>query len=463
MMTILVIDDDPAQLERIRLVFERIEYPKIEYLGAESVTQGLALARTRVLDLVLTDLRLPDGSGIDVLGAVKRMNPMIPVVLMTAFSDAREAVDILKQGADDYLVKPTSAEDIEKLVLRIHEKGVLIREAFLPPSEGMATSPEAAGLIYRGVAMAGIMQTAARSAESDATVVISGESGTGKELVAHFIHDRSLRRDKPFVAVNISALPESLAESELFGHRRGAFTGADADRLGRFELADGGTLFIDEIGDVSLTLQVKLLRFLQLGVIERIGENTPRNLDVRIIAATNRRLDHLVAAGQFRKDLYYRINVINLDLPPLRDRKEDIPALIDHFIALFNGRNRRGVRGLSREAMNRLMSHSFPGNVRELENLIERAVVLCRGDLILERDLPVFAEAPDAADGGGWARPSYEEAMSRFERGVIDRALAAAAGNKSAAARDLGITERHLRSRLERLYPDAEKPSGEGR
>ncbi|WP_304224122.1 sigma-54 dependent transcriptional regulator [Gracilinema caldarium] len=449
MMTILAIDDDPAQLERLALIFKHLQYPHVEYLTAETKQEGLQIAHDQVIDLVFTDLRLPDGDGIEVLNAIKQMNPMIPIVVMTAFSDAREAVEILKQGADDYLVKPTNAEEIEKMVLRIYEKGVLIREAFLPPAEGKESSPASAGIIYQGNKMAQVMQTAARCAESDATIVVSGESGTGKELVARFIHERSLRKNQPFVAVNISALAESLAESELFGHKKGAFTGADTDRIGRFEMANGGTLFIDEIGDIPVAIQVKLLRAIQFGTIERLGENTPRQLNVRIIAATNRNLAALVEQGVFRKDLYYRINVITLELPPLRHRKEDIPVLVEHFINKFNERNHRNVRGLSREAMNALMHHDFPGNVRELENIIERAVVLCRGDIILERDLPPLNKnAPwETVD------KTYEQQMAEFERSLIEKALNDAKGNKSAAARALGITERHLRSRLERLYP----------
>ncbi|HET7838563.1 MAG TPA: sigma 54-interacting transcriptional regulator, partial [Rectinemataceae bacterium] len=255
-----------------------------------------------------------------------------------------------------------------------------------------------------------------------------------------------------FVAVNISALPESLAESELFGHRRGSYTGAEADRMGRFEEADRGTLFLDEIGDTSAALQIKLLRAIQFGVIERVGENLQRKLDVRIIAATNQDLAGLVAAGRFRRDLFYRIKVIEITLPPLRERKEDIESLVAHFIGGFNERNSRRVRGLSREAFDRLMKHSFPGNVRELENIIEHAVVLCRGDLILERDLPEFgAAAGDAGEAGLQAEQSYEEAMLGFETALLGRALARAQGNKSKAARGLGISDRHLRSRIQRL------------
>jgi len=448
-MTILAIDDDPAQLARIELICGKMQYPQVEFLSAENVAGGLSLIYDRVVDLVLTDLRLPDGSGIDVLKRTKALNPLIPVVVMTAYSDPKEAVSILKDGADDYLVKPTDPADIERLILRLHEKNALIREAFLPPSKDALTAPAVAGIIYQGDAMARVMRTAARCADSGATVLLSGESGTGKELVARFIHERGPRRGKPFVAVNISALPESVAESELFGHRRGAFTGADQDRIGRFEEADGGTLFIDEIGDVSPALQVKLLRAVQFGVIERVGENAQRKLDVRIVAASNRPLAEMVERGTFRKDLYYRINVIDIEIPPLRTRKEDIGALISHFVAKFNARNARSVRALTREAMDRLMKHSFPGNVRELENIIERAVVLCGGDLILERDLP-------ALDAAGTA-VGYEDAMNRFERGILAAAPKDSGGNKSAAARKLGISERHLRSRLERVkgVPDA--------
>lgn len=446
-MTVLGIDDDPAQLERLSLIFEHTEYPEITFLRSETMKEGLELFRTNMIDMVISDLYLPEGSGLEILEIVKKTNPMIPVIVMTAFSDAREAVDILKSGADDYLVKPINPEELEKLVVRTHEKDLLIKESFLPSVNNTEKSPEFSGIIYKGSGMASVMQTAARAAESDATIVISGESGTGKELLAHFIHDRSLRKDGPFVAVNISALPESLAESELFGHKKGSYTGADADRIGRFELADGGTLFIDEIGDVSQNLQVKLLRAIQFGIIERLGENTQRKLNVRIIAATNSNLYELVKQGKFRKDLFYRVNVINLILPPLRERKEDIPDLIRHFIGIFNHRNHRSVEGLSREAMNKLMKHDFPGNVRELENIIERAVVLCRGNTILERDLPPMDSRQDPL------LSSYEELMGSYERSLIDQALAESRGNKSAAARRLGITERHLRSRLERLYP----------
>ncbi len=451
-MTLLAIDDDMTQIALIRAVCGALGYPDVDLLEAEDMRGGLKIAAEEVVDLVLTDLRLPDGTGFDILAGVKALNPLIPVAVMTAFDDAREAVALLKAGADDYLVKPTRKEDLERLILRVNERSTLMREALLPPAEGPAASPAAAGIAYRSNVMARMMSVAARAAESSATVLITGESGTGKELVARFIHDRS-GRSGPFVAVNISALPESLAESELFGHRKGAFTGADSDRAGRFEEANGGSLFLDEIGEISPMLQVKLLRAIQFGLIERIGENASRRADARIVAATNRDLAALVTKGSFRRDLFYRLNVIEIKLPPLRERKEDIMLLVERFITRFRERHRKQVQGITREALDLLSKRSFPGNVRELENMIERAVVLCRGDLIRTEDLP-----PEAFDAEGarseheeGAEGGYEDAMKSFERRMVERALEKAAGNKSAAARALGITERHLRSRIEHL------------
>jgi DNA-binding NtrC family response regulator len=446
-MTLLVIDDDETQIEQLRLVCASLDYPPVEFLSAAGAVEGLKMAAESVVDLVLSDLHLLDGSGFDVLRRVKALNPMITVVMMTAYVDPREAVQLLKDGADDYLIKPTRTEDIQRILVRVNEKSALIREALLPPAEGPTASPAAAGIIYRSDSMARVMSVAARSAASAATVLLTGESGTGKELVARFIHDRSARRG-PFVAVNISSLPETLAESELFGHSRGAFTGANSGRQGRFEEAQGGTLFLDEIGDIAAPLQVKLLRTLQFGQITRVGENELRDLDVRIVAATNRDLASLVETGKFRRDLYYRLNVIEIRLPPLRERKEDIRILVDYFIESFNKRDGRSLRGITREALDNLSKRPLPGNIRELENIIERAVVLCRGDIIRTEDLP---EEPTDQEPLPHPSSDYEKAMREFELGLIERALDLAQGNQSAAARALGISERHLRSCLKRL------------
>jgi transcriptional regulator with GAF, ATPase, and Fis domain len=284
-------------------------------------------------------------------------------------------------------------------------------------------------------------------------VLISGESGTGKELIARMVHRTSKRSDTPFVTVNISALPESLVESELFGHRRGSFTGASEDRTGRFEEANRGTIFIDEVGEITPALQVKLLRIIQFGEVERIGENAPRKLDVRIVAATHRDLADMVEHRLFRADLYYRLNVIPIHVPPLRERREDIPALVDAFIARFNARHGREIEGISREALDLLVRQAFPGNVRELENLIERAVVLSRSQTLLQRDFPDIAMAA-GADAGTAEIPeggAFDERLRRFAAGLISAALRRAEGNQSKAARALGISERHLRSRMEKL------------
>jgi len=448
-MTLLAIDDDPLQLVLMKKICASLEYPEIEYLSAATISKGLAMAGQSVVDLVFTDLHLPDGSGFDVLHGVKELNPGISVVVMTAYESASEAVLLLKGGADDYLIKPTKREDLERIILRVNEKFSLLREALLPPADGPAASPAAAGIYYRSDVMANILSIASRAAASSATVLLLGESGTGKELVAKFIHERS-RRKGPFIAVNISALPETLAESELFGHRRGAFTGADADRIGRFEEAAGGTLFLDEIGDISLPLQVKLLRTLQFGIIERVGENIARKLNVRIVAATNRDLSVLVASGGFRRDLFYRLNVIEIRLPPLRERKEDISLLVDEFIRRFAARDGKTIKGLSRETFDHLVKQRFPGNVRELENCIERAVVMCRGEYIRLVDLPDVSGENTQADPceSEISGTGYDEAMRTFEWHLISKALEESGGNQSAAARSLGITERHLRSRL---------------
>ncbi|MDP3178572.1 MAG: sigma-54 dependent transcriptional regulator, partial [Spirochaetaceae bacterium] len=421
-----------------------------EVLAAKTVAQGLDTASRMVVDFVLTDHHLPDGTGFDVVRSLKALNPMISVVVMTAYDDAREAVELLKAGAEDYMVKPTPPRAIERIVLRVNEKYALMHEALLPPIEGPASSPATAGIVYRSDTMARMMSIAARAADSAATVLITGESGTGKELVAQFIHDRSGRKGN-FVAVNISALAESLAESELFGHRRGAFTGADSDRIGRFEEAANGTLFLDEIGDISPPLQVKLLRAIQFGVIERLGENVPRRPNVRIVAATHSDLPALVKGGSFRRDFFYRLNVIEIVLPPLRERKDDIIFLVERFIERFRERDGKKVQGITREAMDKLSKRPFPGNVRELENIIERAVVLCRGDMIRVEDLPPDESSEGGGHCGDLGSEGYEKTMSDFEKTFLSEALRQAEGNKSAAARKLGITERHLRSRIERL------------
>lgn len=445
-LKVLVVDDDTTQLERIKVYAKLIEYPQIQMKTAESTAEAQKAIAHTAFDLVLSDYRLPDASGLELLEYVKKTNPTIHVVIMTAFESARDAVDILQHGGDDYLIKPTEKKEIEHLFIRSFEQCSIEHENQIV-HETVAEHFISLPLVYKSQQMQTILNTISRTADSDATVLVTGESGTGKELIANLIHSISTRRTKPFVTVNIAALPESLMESELFGHIKGAFTGAEQNREGRFEQADGGTLFIDEIGDIPPSIQVKLLRVLQFGQIQRIGENATRRLDVRIIAATNRDLKHMVENSEFRSDLFWRVNVIPLHLPPLRERKSDIEVLVNHFIEKFNDKNQRSFSGMSREALSAIMQHSFPGNIRELENIIERAALMARGSLITLHDLPldtkpVSSTAPET-------HKNYELQMRRFEHDLLSQALEAAGENQSEAARRLGISERRFRSRME--------------
>jgi DNA-binding NtrC family response regulator len=445
-LNVLLIDDDPTQLALLDSICGSQEYPKVSCKPAQTGEEGLAALAGTQVDLVLTDFRLPDMNGLEVLKRVKEINPEVRVVVMTAFESARDAVEILKAGADDYLIKPTRETDIAHLLVRVHESLTLHREEGAIREE-IEQAFDTSAVVFRSREIMRVLQIAARCAASETTVLITGESGTGKELIARMIHRTGRRADKPFITVNISALPESLVESELFGHRKGSFTGASEDRMGRFEEVNRGTIFIDEIGDISPALQVKLLRIVQFGEVERIGENAPRKLDVRIIAATNRDLDGMVKGNLFRADLYYRLNVIPIHVPPLRERRADIPALVDSFIARFKEKHGKTTAGISREAMDALMRYGFPGNVRELENLVERAVVLSRSEALLRRDFPELEAQPEKRAEGG-----FEERVRGFEAGLIEQALGEAEGNQSKAAQGLGITERHLRSRMEKLH-----------
>ena len=447
--SILIIDDEPAQVQSLKSFLSRRGY---EVFTASTGPEGVQLIEQNTIDLVLTDFRMPEWDGLAVLQKVKELNPDIDVVVMTAYGSIEDAVNIMKAGAYDYLTKPIDLDELENLIKRVHEKRLLLAENRLL-KEQLQQRFKFDAIISQSGEMEQVLNTAARVANSKATVLIRGESGTGKELIARAIHFASPRKDKPFVVVNVAALSENLIESELFGHEKGAFTGATQQRRGRFEEANGGTLFIDEVGDIPLSVQVKLLRAIQFGQFERLGGNETHTVDVRIIAATHRDLEAMIQSGEFRDDLYYRLNVVSIWIPPLRQRKTDIPLLVDHFIQKYARENQKAVKGISRETLDRLMKYNFPGNVRELENMIERAVVLCRGEYITTDDLPptlqVFPEKtlldPRQLEAG------YEAKMRAFETEMIQAALKETGGNQSAAARLLGITERHLRSRLEKL------------
>jgi DNA-binding NtrC family response regulator len=440
---ILVVDDEEAQRTVLAGFLRKRGF---EVLASASVDEALKLAASRTIDLVLTDLKMPGRTGVDLLDGIREINPEVPVVLMTAFGTVASAVDAMKHGAADFLTKPIDLDQLEVLVARTLERRALVSEN-RELRRQVESRYRLSGLETSNARMAEAINTAARAASSRATILIRGESGTGKELLARAIHYASPRAKNPLVAVNVAALPETLLESELFGHDRGSFTGADREHRGRFELADGGTLFLDEIGDLPRSTQVKLLRGLQEQAFERLGGSRTIRVDVRVIAATNRDLDAMVRAGEFREDLYYRLNVVSIDIPPLRDRREDIPLLVDAFLKRFSAESGSRATGVSREAMDLLLKHGYPGNVRELENLVHRAVVLARGPLITTADLPLHLQEMKSEEPS--AR-TFVERVAEFERALIVEALGHADGVQTKAAKALGMSERHLRYKLQK-------------
>jgi DNA-binding NtrC family response regulator len=447
--SILIVDDEEAQLKSLQSFLER---RNLQVFVASDGEQGFKLVQQNTIDLVLTDYRMPGWNGLVVLRKIKELNPEIDVVVMTAYGSVEEAVEIMKAGAYDYLTKPIDLADLENLIKRVQEKRLLQNEN-RQLREQLQERFKFETIISQSGEMEQVLNTAGRVAHSKASVLIRGESGTGKELIARAIHFSSPRKNQPFVVVNAAALPENLIESELFGHEKGAFTGAAQQRIGRFEQADSGTIFIDEVGDIPLPLQVKLLRAVQFGEIERIGASKPLQVDVRIVAATHRPLEDMVKNKTFREDFYYRLNVVSIQIPALRQRKIDIPLLIDHFIMKFSQENQKAIKGISREALDQLLKYDYPGNVRELENLIERAVVLSRSEYLSLNDLPLHTNLRSEQQllDPYQFEEGYEKKIQAFEREMLTTALQQTGGNKSAAARLLGIGERHLRSRLEKL------------
>jgi DNA-binding NtrC family response regulator len=438
---VLLVDDEEPQ-RRVLAGFLRKRGYDVEAVA--DADEALRVVASRTVDLVLTDLRMPGRSGVELLEAVRGVNPEIPVVVMTAYGTVASAVDAMKRGAADYLGKPVDLDELEVLVARTLERRALVSEN-RALREQLESRHRLAGLETANAAMQECINLAARAAASRASILIRGESGTGKELLARAIHFASPRRRAPLVAVNVAALPETLLESELFGHERGAFTGADRERRGRFELADGGTLFLDEIGDLARGTQVKLLRALQEQSFERLGGSRTVKVDVRVIAATHRDLEAMARAGEFREDLLFRLDVVSITLPPLRERREDIPLLVDHFLRRFADEGK--ARGVSREAMDLLLKHDYPGNVRELENLVHRAVVLSRGELVSTSDLPLHVGGLKT-EVGGEESGSFGERVFAFEKRLILEALDRSGGVQTRAAAALGMTERHLRYKI---------------
>ncbi len=440
---ILVVDDEPAQRE---LVAGFLKKHGFEVTQAADGRDALARFRREPFDLVLTDQRMPDLSGLELLQAARAVSPEAAVIVMTAYGTIETAVSAIKAGAADYLSKPLNLDELLHRIHQVRERQRLLTEN-RELREALAERHRVEGIIGESGQMQEVLSLVRRVAPSDATVLIRGESGTGKELIAKAIHYASPRAAGPLVKVNCAALPETLLESELFGHEKGAFTGAVSVRKGRFELADGGSLFLDEIGDLPLHLQVKLLRVLQEREFERVGTSRPTAVNVRVLAATHRTLEALVCDGRFRDDLYYRINVVTITLPPLRERREDLPLLIDHFVRAFATKNGKPIRGLTGEAREVLLRYDYPGNVRELENLIERAVVLTRDEVIGLADLPLTLQDPPTEPETGAGLVAVVEGL---ERRMIRDALDRAEGVQTRAAELLGISERVLRYKLKK-------------
>ena len=438
---ILVVDDEPTQLELIGGFLKKRGF---EAVLAQSATQALERFRHEPVDLVLTDQKMPDMSGLDLLKTLRAVNPETAVILITAHGTVETAVEAIKTGATDYLTKPVDLEEMLYRIERVRDRRRLLSEN-RDLREALQRHHRIEGIIGDSGRMVEVLSMIRRVAPSDATVLIRGESGTGKELIAKAIHYASTRASAPLIRVNCAALPEALLESELFGHEKGAFTGALATRKGRFELADGGTLFLDEIGDLPLPLQAKLLRVLQEREFERIGSSRSIRVNMRILAATHRNLEALAKAGQFREDLYYRLNVVTILLPALRERREDLPLLMDHFLRLFAEKNRKTIRGFTQEAREVLLRYDYPGNVRELENIIERAVVLTRDNVIGKADLPLSAQGLEEEKTEEASLPATVEGV---ERRMIREALIRSGGVQTRAAEMLGISERALRYKL---------------
>jgi two-component system response regulator PilR (NtrC family) len=449
---ILVVDDERSMRELLGIVLRREGY---EVVLAENGRVALDVLEQQPVDLLISDIKMPDMSGVDVLRAAKRIDRDIVGIMITAFASTDTAVDALRLGALDYLSKPFNVDEL-KLKVRKALRGRQLERENVWLKRRLDETHEFNSIIGRSEAMLAVFELIQRIAPTNSTVLVAGESGTGKELVARAIHHESLRRDRPFVALNCGAMPENLLESELFGHVRGSFTGADTNKKGLLEVADTGTVFLDEIGEMSPPMQVKLLRVLQDRKFRRVGGTEEMSSDIRIVAATNRDLGRMVAEGRFREDLFYRINVIPIELPPLRKRREDVPLLATHFLKRFATQMQKDLQGISAEALDALAGYDWPGNVRELENVIERAAALEHSSVVLPESLPAQVRsgrqpaAGSRSDAGGQeAMPDegfdLEQHVQHIEREYIAEALRKAGGVKVKAAELLGMSFRSFR------------------
>src|SRR6266542_3212121 len=471
---VLVVDDEPVLLRAMEALLAKKGHHVTALDSPITATQKLA---QEDFDVALLDVKMPDLSGLELLTAVKHRRPEVEVIMMTGHATVETALAAVKAGAYDYLTKPfDDVELIARAVAKAAERKHLFDrnrelEMALRQKEGI---PAGDGLVGTSGPMREVTRMIDAVAYSAATVLVQGESGTGKELVARALHAKSPRRGQPFVALNCGALTETLLESELFGHVKGAFTGAQRDQKGLFDAADGGTIFLDEIGDIPPATQVRLLRVLQEGELKPVGSAEAIRVDVRVIAATHRDLPKLVKAGKFREDLFYRLNVINVPLPPLRERVEDVPLLAHHFLRRYAERLAKKVRSISPDALDLLGGYRWPGNVRELENAIERAVVLCRFDTILPGDLPpavtgrtapLVRDVPANGEEAAWLALSYaaakEQALRRFEKGYVDALMKACDNNISAAARKAGMDRSNFKRVLRKYRSDVEPDVGD--
>jgi len=441
-ISILVVEDEGTQRGLLEGLLNREGYRAI---GAGDGKTALQLLKEGTFEIVLLDYKLPDTDGLTVLKSLKEMNPEIEVIMITAFGSIENAVIALKAGAFEYLTKPIDLDDLLFKIRKVEERLHLIHENMVL-KEALKDRMKSENIVYASEKMHEIVSLIVRVAKTDSTCLVRGESGVGKEIVANLVHGMSERSQQALVKVNCSAIPDTLLESELFGYERGAFTGAYQKKIGKFEIANKGTIFLDEIGDVPLFLQPKLLRVLQEREIERLGGLHPLKVDVRIVAATNKVLEEEVKQGRFREDLFYRLNIVQIEIPPLRERKEDIPLLLDFFLKKFNERHRRSIKGFAREARDVLIKHDYPGNVRELENIVERAIVLARGDYITREDLSVSNAGEQPVMDG-----SLKQLVESMERRRISEALVSANWVQTKAAEAVGISERMLRYKMKKL------------
>ena len=444
---ILVVDDDTTHRLMLKATLAAEGYGITEAGDGERAVEKI---KQEFFDLVMLDLKMPKMGGLEALKRLKEINPEIPVLIMTAYASVQTAVDALKHGAFDYLIKPLDMEEVKLMLIKTLDYHKLKKEN-RSLKKRLSKTFGFSEIVGNSKKMHELFEVLSLAAPSDTTILILGESGTGKELIANAIHQNSSRADKPFIKVNCAALPENLLESELFGHEKGAFTGAHTRRLGRFEQAHGGTLFLDEIGDMSLLTQAKILRVLQEGEFERVGGEKTVKVDVRIIAATNKDLEEEVKNNNFRLDLFYRLSVVPVNVPPLRERKEDIPLLVEHFIQKYAEKNRQHIRKISPRVMDLFMRYAWPGNIRELENVIQRAVILCKEETLMPEVLPPAFNnlTGDAPQGNveGLVGLSIKE----VERELILRTLEQTRHNITRTAEILGITRRGLQYKLHEL------------